>query len=400
MQAPNEQLRRSLGLPLLVLYGVGTTVGAGIFALIGEISGLAGPFAPLSFLIAGLIAAATGLSYALLSPIFPKAAGEVAYTDYALGRLVARAVGFAILAAAIISSAVIALAFAGYLGEIIGLPRPILAIGLIGLLAALAAWGVRQSVIFVSIVTLSEALTLGIIIIYGMPYLTAENMSALIALPTPSAWNGIFAGAFLAFFAFIGFEDMVNMAEETHNPEKTLPRAILLTIIITIAIYALIAILASAIPGHEIIQNHEAPLAALFELASGLNPQPIAAMAAIAMINGILVQIIMASRLIYGMAGRGLLPAGLAKINPHTQTPLRATAFVALCIIFLASGFPLASLAGATSSLTLLIFTMINLSLWRMGGFANAPRLIAKWRYWGLFAAALSLILLAIELKG
>jgi basic amino acid/polyamine antiporter, APA family len=395
---PLPELHRTLGLPLLVLYGLGVTIGAGIFALIGEIAGLAGDQAPLAFLIAGLIAAATGYSYAVLAAAFPRAGGEAIFVNMGLGSNWARIVGLGVLLTAIISSATITLAFAGYVSAVVDAPRWAIIITIVSLLAGLAAWGIRESVWFAAIVTLLEVGTLLIIIVAGAVHIDATDMARILAPPSDfTALQGVLAASFLAFFAFIGFEDIENMAEETVNPQRVLPRAIFLTLILTVLIYGLVATVAVSVPGREILPGHPAPLAALFHLATGANGTPIAAMAAIAMVNGILVQIIMASRLIYGMSREGLAPQAIGRVNPWRRTPARAIGLLALLILLLALLFPLTLLAKATSGIILAVFTAVNLSLWRIGSKPNAPAKLRHVRGWGMFAAFLSASLLILD---
>ncbi len=134
-----------------------------------------------------------------------------------------------------------------------------------------------------------------------------------------AGWNGVLAGAFLAFFAFIGFEDIVNMAEETREAKAVVPRAVILTLVISVAIYALIAAVAAAYPDRAGLIASKAPLALMFEGFTGLSGTTIAAMASIAMVNGILVQIVMASRVLYGMAKEGMAPGFLPGFTPAAR---------------------------------------------------------------------------------
>ena len=392
-------LRRTLTLPLLVFYGLGVTVGAGIFALIGEILALAGDRAPQAFLLAGLIAGATGLSYALLVRLFPKAGGEAVFVNRGLGKLAGGIAGFGVVITGIVSSAVIALAFAGYARSIVPLPAPVLTLGIIALLAFVAWWGVRESVIFAALITVLEVGTLVIIIAFGAPLLADTQHIAEMLTPelSISAMAPVFSGAVIAFFAFIGFEDIENMAEETVDPVRTAPKAIFLTLGLTVIIYVTLSVIATLAPNRAAITGSDAPLAVLFEAITGLPGKPVAAVAAIAMINGILVQIVMAARVLYGMAGEGILPRWFAEIDPARRTPARATLLVAVIIAALALFFPLVSLAEATSLVTLAVFAMVNLSLFRLGGMPEFAQLRA-WRWWGLFAASICAALAGFQL--
>ena len=400
-QAAKPALRRTLTLPWLVLYGVGVTVGAGIFALIGEILRLAGDAAPMAFVIAGLIGATTGVSYILLVRVYPLAGGEAVFVNRGLGPWLGWLAGAGVGITGIVSSAVIALAFAGYANSLVVMPQPVLVAAVIVALAALAIWGVRESVMFAAIVTVLEVCTLLVVIAAGLPLLGE--------LPPPTAlmginhgWSGFFPVIFasvITFFAFIGFEDIENMAEETIDPARTAPRAIVWTLAITMVIYVLLALVATAAPGRELIAGSGAPLATLFEAVTGLDGKPVAVMAAIAMVNGILIQVIMASRMLYGMANEGLAPAWFSKINPARRTPIRATLAVSAAILVLALSFPLIRLAEATSLVVLLVFTLVNLSLFALG-VRNADPLLHRWRWWGLLGAALCLAILGLQAVG
>jgi basic amino acid/polyamine antiporter, APA family len=381
-------LARVLSLPGLVFYGVGVTVGAGIFALIGAILGVAGPFAPLSFLVAGLIAGSTAWSYALLVRRFPFAGGEAIYVTRGLGPVAGRIAGLGVVVTGIVSSATIALAFGGYLSELAPVPPKPAAVVLVMLLALVAWRGVRESIMLAAVVTLLETGTLIVVVGYGLPVLAdadgGELLRTLAAAPLQA--EAILAGAVLAFFAFIGFEDMVNMAEETRDPERTVPRAILVTLAITILIYLLLATIAALTPESAAVASSRAPMATLFENLSGLSGKPVATVSALAMVNGILVQLVMAARVLYGMASDGQLPRILARIDRRRHTPAIATALVAVAVILLAIGLDLARLAELTSLVTLAVFTLVNLSLFMIG--TRSPESgIGHWRWWGLAAA-------------
>jgi amino acid transporter len=392
-------LKRALGLPLLVFYGLGVTVGAGIFALIGEILGIAGDYAPLAFLIAGAIAAATARAFALLSRRYPRAAGEAVYATEGFGSVAGRFAGLGVATTGIVSSAVISLAFAGYVGTLVPVPAEIILIVLLVAIAAIACIGVRESVSLAAVITILEVGTLVIVAIAGAPSLADAGLWERLLVP-PATLPDIeltLAAAAIAFFAFIGFEDIVNMAEETNRPEKTLGPAIAITLIVSVALYAIIAAIAAAAPDRAAIAGSRAPLADLFAMQTGLPAAPISVMAAIAMVNGILIQVVMSSRVIYGMAREGLLPAWLGAVEPRRRTPLRATVIVTLIIAALALSAPILYLAQATGYLTLAVFALVNLSLFRIASRSDwqGPR---RQRLWGLLGAAMAGGLLVFEI--
>ncbi|MGE0846671.1 MAG: APC family permease [Flavobacteriaceae bacterium] len=388
-------LLRALGLAHLVFYGVGVTIGAGIFALIGEIHAIAGDAAALSFLLAGAAAGMTARSYALLSRRYPRAAGEAVYAGAAFGPAAGRLVGTGILLTAVISSAAITLAFAGYLTSLAAVPLPVVVVGLLLPLAAIAWAGVRESILAAAAITVLETGVLLLVVGLGFgEYLDAGLWRRVASLPADlGGADLVFAAAAVAFFAFIGFEDIVNMAEETVAPERTVGRAILVTLAISTVVYVLLAVLASALSDRVDISASPAPVAAMFEALTGSSGAPVAVVAMIAMVNGILVQIVMASRVVYGMAGEGLLHRWLAAVHPIRRTPHRAIWLVAACVGALALVAPLLELARTVSCITLGVFTAVNLSLVRIAWRSRSGGVV-----WGLAAALVTAALLGREL--
>jgi len=395
-QPTPEKLRRVLSLPLLVFYGVGVTVGAGIFALIGEVLRLAGNAAPVSFVLAGVIAGMTGLSYALLVRVFPRAGGEAVFVNVGLGPLAGKIAGLGVSVTGIISSAVIALAFAGYASIFVPLPPKVLAVSVIVLLTAVACWGVLESVLFAAVITLAETGVLAVTVMFGTPLI----VEALAELPRtgivlgPVSAAGVLAATVLAFFAFIGFEDIENMAEETRNPRRTAPRAIAWTLAITVLIYVAVSVVSVLAPDRAAIAGSSAPMSMLFTQVSGLDGRPVAAVSALAMVNGILIQMVMAARVFYGMANEGLLPKWLGDVHPRRRTPIRATLLVAAAIIVLTLFFPLVRLAEMTSMVTLTVFALVNLSLFAIGRRSD-DAMLRRFRYWGIAAATICVLLIA-----
>lgn len=369
MEDDSTRLRRSLSLPLLVLYGVGTTVGAGIYALVGEVTAMAGPAAPLSFLVASVMAGFTACSFAELSSRFPRSAGEAYYVWKGFHRrFLSVAVGLLVVCAGTVSSAAIVNGFVGYLNELVATPRWLAIVGVVVVLGGIAAWGITQSVLAASVVTVIEVGGLLLVLwagggsLGGLPDVLADMTPGLDA----GAWSGMLSGAILAFFAFIGFEDLANVAEEAKTPSRTMPRAVILTLLITTAIYMAVSVVAMLVVPVDELAASEAPLVLIFERGSGMSGRLLGVIGIVAILNGALIQIIMGSRVLYGLADQGHLPAALAYVNPVTQTPLVTTAIVAGIVMTLALGFRLAELAEATSLVTLTIFTVVNLALVRV----------------------------------
>jgi amino acid transporter len=395
-------LRRVLSLPWLVFYGVGVTVGAGIFALIGDIIGLAGNHAPWSFAVAGLVAGFTAFSFAALSSAYPRAAGEVIYVKEGIGHAAGRLVGYALLLTALMAAAVISLAFAGYVASFSGLPEWVALSGVLALLCGVAIAGVKESVAGAALITALEVGTLLVVIGAGLPAAIGTGaLWTVLAPPTEAAqWSAVLAGSFLAFFAFIGFENIVNMAEEAEDATRVIPKAVILTLVISIVIYALAAAVAAAYADRAALVASKAPLAVLFEGTTGQPGAVIAAMASIAMVNGILVQIVMASRVLYGMAGEGMMPGLLGRVHPRRQTPVTAIILFTLLVGFLALSVPLVQLAEMTSFVILSIFTLVNLSLFLIGSRPGAAHRLRRWRLTGLAGAFVTLALILAEIAG
>ena len=395
----SNPLRRTITLPLLVLYGLGVIVGAGIFALIGEILSVSGDHAPLAFVLAGLIACSTGITYALLVRVFPRAGGEAVYVNRGLGSFWGRMVGYGVAATGIISSAAIALAFAGYVHTVINMPEPVLAILVVTILTGIACLGVKESVWFAVIVTILEFGTLTAVAIFGLPLLSDfASVAQSFAPPADiTVLAGVLSGSVIAFFAFIGFEDIVNMAEETIDPAWTASRAILWTLGLSVSIYVLLSLVAVLAPDRQAVASSSAPMAELFRHVTGFPGEPISLMAALAMVNGIMIQIVMVSRMLYGMANEYLVPSWFASVSERYSTPIRATLTVAALILLLVLFFPLVRLAEATSLVLLSVFTLVNISLFRLGGHHDDP-LLRRFRWWGLISAGICIAILAFQI--
>lgn len=359
-------LKRTLSLPLITFYGLGTIIGAGIYVLIGAVASKAGIYAPISFLFAAVIAGFTAFSYAELSSRLPRSAGEAVYVQEAFGRpRLSATIGWCVVAVGIVSSATIANGFVGYLAIFVQLPDWLVITVLVLSLGLIASWGINESVWIATVITLIE--------IGGLVFVFFVAGDSLLQLPArwpeliPPAdgmvWSGILLGSFLAFYAFIGFEDMVNVAEEVVDASRMLPKAIILALIISTAFYLVISLVAVlALPVAELADS-AAPLAAVMAAYGEGHTLLISGISLIAVINGALIQIIMVSRVLYGMGRSGLTWKKLATIHPRTRTPLLATTLVTLLVLIMALWLPLITLAQITSFITLIIFTTINVAL-------------------------------------
>ncbi|MGD8514140.1 MAG: amino acid permease [Granulosicoccaceae bacterium] len=362
-------LRRSLSLPLITFYGLGTIIGAGIYVLVGKVAGEAGHFTPLAFIVAAILAAFTAFSYAELVSRYPRSAGEAVYILHAFRRpWLAKLVGLLIITVGLVSTATLANGFVGYLDRFIVLPDYVgIAVLIVGL-GALAAWGINQSVGFAALLTVVEIA--GLVIVCWAARDSVALIPANIDMLWPGvdvlAWQGVLLAAFIAFYAFVGFEDMVNVAEEVKDASRTLPQAIMLALVITTLLYVVVAMTANIGLPRELLVNSEAPLADLYAHASGDRAVLISLIGLLSVMNGILVQIIMATRVLYGMSAQGWLHDWFARVHISTRTPLNATVFIVISVLALALWLPLVTLAKLTSFITMTVFTLISLSLWRV----------------------------------
>ena len=362
------KLKRALTLPLLTLYGLGVTLGAGIYVLVGATAQEAGIYAPLAFVCAAIVVGVTALSYAELATRFPVSAGEAAYVDAGFGlRHLTLLVGLLVALSGIVSASAVSIGAASYLSGITGLSIPVLTILTVIAMGLLAVWGIAESVRVAAIVTVIEIAGLLLVIGWGAfggaPVIVSP--SEMFAPSEFTHWAGIGAATILAFFAFIGFEDMANVAEEVKDPTRTFPRAVILTLVITTLLYVLTTLAVVATVPMAELAGSSAPLTLVFHSTPAVRDS-FAAIAVIATVNGILIQIIMASRVLFGLADRGFLPRPLAFVSASTRTPIVATVAVVAIVIVMSQVFPIQELAERTSQIVLLTFTLVNLALVRM----------------------------------
>lgn len=361
------RLVRSLTLVNLVLYGIGVTVGAGIYVLVGASAARAGMHAPVAFLIAAVLMAFSALSFAELASRMPVAASEAAYVRAGLrAPWLALLVGFLVIAIGVVSAAAISIGSAGYIRVFVPVAEPVVVTAVVLAMGAIAAWGIKESVIFAGVMTAIEVGGLLVIVVAGSfsgPAIVTRLPEALPAIGHSAVWLGVLSSSLLAVFAFVGFEGIVNVAEEVEAPERTIPRAIFLTLAATTVLYMSVVWVALVTVGPAELATAKAPLAVVFERVTGWSPRILGAIAIVATLNGIIVQIIMASRVAYGLADQGQLPRALASVHPVTRTPLVATAAAVLIVLVLALAVPLEGLAELTSRLALVLFALVNLSL-------------------------------------
>jgi APA family basic amino acid/polyamine antiporter len=365
------QLKRCLSLSEIVIYGVGLILGAGIYVLIGSAAGIAGNMLWLSFALAATVASFTAMSYAELAALYPEASAEYIYVKSAFGwNKVAWVFGFIAIIIGFSTASAVALGFARYLSYFIPMNQVILAIGLLVAMTAINFWGIKQSARFNALATTIEVGGLLVVIIVGGYFIfkgdfPLADLSEFPPLAKDSSlpWLPIVSASALIFFAYMGFEDIANIAEEAENPAQTLPKAFIYALLIATVIYILVAIVAVSIVPFKELAVAEQPLSMIMSrLIGGISPQLIAIIALFATANTVLITLIVCARMIYGMAKSNSLPSVLAKVHPKRQTPYIAIIVVGvISMVFLF--FKKVEILAAISDVGIFIlFFIVNLS--------------------------------------
>lgn len=361
------KLQRRLSLLQVVLYGLGVTIGAGIYALVGGTIQIAGVYAPLSFMVAAIVMILPAACFAELTGRLPFAAAEAHFVRAGLrSELLFTLVGIAVAIVGIISAAAIAHGAVSYLSTLIPVPSWLL------LLVIICLSGLASSLSIVTSVTIAGVLTViemaGLALIVGSGFWADVDFlhHAAQAIPTSFSfdlWGAILGASVVAFFAFIGFEDMDSIAEETRSPQKTLSLGIFLTLGITTILYILVVLTILGTLSVEEASSSKAPLALVLERNSIFSGNIISVIASFATLNGIVVQLLMASRVIFGLAREKRLPSILSQLSEKTQTPINASIFSTALTLAFANFFQILILAEWTAVITLMIFILICLSL-------------------------------------
>lgn len=360
------QLKRHIGTFEAVFYGLGIILGAGIYVLIAPAAGFAGNAIWLSFLLAAVLATFTGLSYAELGSMFPKAAAEYVYIRRAYkSNLFAFMLGWLIIFTGIISVSAVALGFTGYFADLFGITEeasrqiiPMISIFLIALMGFVNFLGIRE--VSRANIFMTSTVILGLLIIIA---LGAGSFGAVDYFEMPKGLSGVFLAASLIFFAYLGFEEIVNVAEETRRPRKVIPKAIIIAVVVSTALYILTSVSVVSIEGWLKLAESRAPLADVAGAVLGHNGGLLlSAIAMFATGSTVLGLMLVTSRMIWGMAKHGALPKLLAHIHGRS-TPVAAIIVVAVgSAIFVFLG-DIGHLASVTSVGALIIFLNINLAL-------------------------------------
>jgi amino acid transporter len=364
-------LKRTIGRTVLLLFVVGDILGAGIYALTGTVAAEVGGAIWLPFLAAFVLAALTATAYAELVARYPRAAGAALYANRAFRRpFLTFLVAFAVMMSGITSASAAARAFGGdYLAELLpfGVPTVVAAWVFLALITAVNVLGVSESVRVNVVLTLIEASGLLVIIGIGVLALVrgeGDPGRALELHTEGAAWMGVLGGAALAFYALLGFEDSVNLAEEARHPRRDYPRALFGGLAIAGVIYLAVAFTASMLVETEVLVGSTGPLLEVVKVAGVVFPAWLFALIALlAVMNTALINMMMASRLVYGMARERIVPAFLGRVHARRRTPITAIAFTVVLALTLTATGDLGDLADTTVLLLLLVFAVVNVAV-------------------------------------
>jgi basic amino acid/polyamine antiporter, APA family len=351
---------------MLTVFVIGDVLGAGIYALVGEVAGEVGGAIWTSFLLAGVLALFTAASYAELVTKYPQAAGAALYVHRAFkSGFFTFVVAFAVMASGVTSAATLATAFGGdYLSEFVDLPTVLVGLAFVTVISLINFRGIKESVGINLGLTTIELGGLLIVIVIGLAFLLDGGGDPGRALEFKSGEAvplAILGGASLAFFALIGFEDSVNVAEETKDPSRVFPRALFLGLAVAGTVYMLVTVIASMAVETDKLVGSDGPLLEVVQLGPlALNTKVFAAIALFALTNGALINLIMASRLVYGMSNEGIVPGALGRVHSGRRTPWVAILFTASLAAVLVVIGDLDTLADTTVLLLLFVFVCVN----------------------------------------
>ena len=357
-----SELKRHMGLFHLTMYGVGLILGAGIYVLIGEAAGFAGDAVWIAFMLGSIVALFAGLSYAELSSIFPKAGAEYIFVKNAFkNNFFAFIIGWLTVITSMIMAATVALGFGGYFSEFLNIPIVISAIILIGILSVVNFIGIKETSWTNTVFTIIEAAGLILVIIIGF---TISDPEPVNYFESPTGFTGVIIAFVLIFFAFIGFEDMANVAEEVRNPKKMIPRAIILSVMISGIIYVLVSLAVVRVINWEDLSLSAAPLAEVVKKGLGIQGHIIfSGIALFAITNTVLITLVAGARMIYGMGRDKSFPNILAKVHSKTKTPW--VAIIAIMTVSIGFSFigDIVIVANITVFAVVITFGAINLSV-------------------------------------
>lgn len=362
---PTSPLKRAVSTRSLFLFILGDVLGAGVYVLVGAVAAASGGAVWAPLLAALVMALLTAGSYAELATKYPRAGGSSHYATRAFGPFVGFLVGFCMLAAGIVSVGALALGFAGdYLGEFLTVPVWLTVVVFLALLAALNAFGIRESLRVNALATIIEVGGLLLVVALGAVVIARgeADLSRLTQLGTPE--NGpvlaVLAGTVLAYYSYVGFETSVNVAEEAKNPSRSYPAALFGALAVAGLVYLGVGVAASAVLPTDALAASTGPLLEVVRAAGGVPPVLFSVIALIAVGNGALLTGIMSSRLAYGMSRDGLLPGFLSHVLSGRRTPAVAILATTALSVFLALVGSIEVLAATLVLLLLVVFIAVN----------------------------------------
>jgi basic amino acid/polyamine antiporter, APA family len=363
------ELKRAIGPTQLMFYGIGSMLGAGIYGLVGTAAGQMGGAVWMAFAVSMVAALLTGVSYASLASRHPRAAGAAYVTQRAYRKpWLSYLVGLTVVCSGLASMATGSKVIAANLNELFGsqLPISLLAVGFLLVVAGIVYRGITESLWANTVCTVIEATGLVLIIVVGMRFWGQHDLTEVPPAPNGAAMGVtgglLLQGAVLTFFSFIGFEDMINVAEEVRNPQRNVPIALIGAMIVVSLIYMAVSITAvSVVPWQELAAAKGGPLKLVVERAAPWFPGVGFTLITIfAVANTALVNYVMGSRLLYGMSKQGLLPEPLSRIQASRRTPYVAIAVLFAIIALLQFTGDIGQLASATVLLLLFVFILVN----------------------------------------
>ena len=350
---PDDAFRRVLGLPQVTLSGVAVIIGAGIFVLLGPATREAGGAVWLSFVVAGVLSALTAFSYMELASMFPKAGSEHEFASQVFPRWVAVTVGWSMTAALVVAAATVSLGFGRYLNEFVAVDERLAAVVLLLVMGVVSYLGMERAAWLVISLALIEIGSLVAVIVIGVPSVGDHDLLS-------GSFTGVLGAAGLVFFAFIGFDEVITLAEETVDPTWTVPRALLLALCISTLLYVGVAVSAVSVLGVDALSMADRPLAAVGEkVLGGWAGSALSVAAMVSTGTTVLLVVTAGSRMFYGMADAGDLPGALAEVR-FRRVPFNALIVTVLAAMGLLLLGDLKTLASATDALIYLTFLVVN----------------------------------------
>jgi basic amino acid/polyamine antiporter, APA family len=377
-QDQSSALQRSVGLLDLTALGIGAIIGTGIFVILGEAIGDAGPAIVLSFVLAGVTCAFSALSYAELASSIPVAGSAYTYGYATMGELVAWIIGWDLILEYAVSVAAVAVGWGQYFNDLIddlfgwALPTSIAgppgeggvvnvpAVFLVLAVTALLCYGVRETARTNTIMVFTK---IGIVILFIVLAVTGFHGGNLTPF-NPEGFDGIVTAGSVIFFAYIGFDAISTSGEEVKNPGRDLPIAIITALAVCTALYILVAITASAALPYTKLAGQEAPLAEVLRSLGFTWGATIISFGALVAITSVTLTVLYGqTRITFAMCRDGLLPGALAKVNPRRRTPIRITALFGVLIAVVAAFVPLSEIAKLVNIGTLFAFVITNIGV-------------------------------------